>query len=251
MRDFAGHAPARRKNPARQSLTLALLAEMEAASMTDHASTQHPDGAAWGFAPGQRRAPEAADLAQALIQTRQTLLPKRLLAPGPDAAQTRRILAAAAHAPDHHELLPWRFVLVPEGARAALGQAFADALQERDGAAAPEQLAQAREKAARAPLLLLAVARLRDGDEEIAPRERMVSAGCAIQNMLLMAHALGFGASLTSGKALQSGPLRRLFALGEEEQALCFVNIGTPARAKPMRERPAVERYVSVLASER
>ena len=215
--------------------------------MTDHASTQNQAGAAWHLAPGEPRPPEVAELAQALIQTRQTVLPKRLLAPGPDAGQTRRILAAAAHAPDHHELLPWRFVVVPESARAALGQAFADALQERDGAAAPEQLAQAREKAARAPLLLLAVARLRDGDDEIAPRERIISAGCAIQNMLLMAHALGFGGSLTSGKALQSAPLRQLFALGEDEQALCFVNIGTPARAKPIRERPAVERYVSVL----
>jgi len=221
---------------------------METTTMPDHAPTENKaDDAAARLAPGRPRPPEVAELAQALIQTRQTLLPKRLLAPGPDAAQTRRILAAAAHAPDHHELLPWRFVLVPEGARAALGQAFADALRERDGAAEPEQLAQAREKAARAPLLLLAVVRLCDDDDEIAPHERIVSAGCAIGNMLLMAHALGFGASLTSGKALQSAPLRALFALDEREQALCFVNIGTPARAKPIRKRPALEQYVSVL----
>ena len=218
--------------------------------MEDLASTATPADAAathWQLSPGQPRPPEVAELAQALIQTRQTLLPKRLLAPGPDAAQTRQILAAAAHAPDHHELLPWRFILVPEAARGALGEAFAAALRQRDAAAAPEQIAQAREKAARAPLLLLAVARLRDADGEIAPHERIVSAGCAIQNMLLMAHALGFGASLTSGKALQSAPLRALFGLGEHEQALCFVNVGTPGRAKPIRARPEVERFCSVL----
>jgi nitroreductase len=202
------------------------------------------------LALGGPRFPEVTELAQALIHTRQTLLPKRLCAPGPGAVQMRQILAAAAHAPDHHELLPWRFILVPEEKRAALGNAFAAALQARDDDATPEQIEQAREKAARAPVLLLAVARLRDEDDSIAPHERIVSAGCAIQNMLLMAHALGFGAALTSGQALQSAPLRALFELSEHEQALCFVNIGTPARAKPIRARPAVERYGRILGQE-
>lgn len=209
------------------------------------------DPSAARLAPGQPRPPEVVELAQALIHTRQTLLPKRLRAPGPDAAQTRQILAAAAQAPDHHQLLPWRFILVPDAARAALGEAFAAALQARDATATPEQLAQAREKAGRAPLLLLAVVRLRDADADIPPHERIVSAGCALQNMLLMAHALGFGAALTSGKALQSAPLRALFGLGADEQALCFVNVGTPERAKPIRARPLPEKFSSVLSLQR
>lgn len=187
------------------------------------------------------------ELAQALIQTRQTILPKRLGEPGPDAAQTQAILAAAAHAPDHHELLPWRFVIVPGTARARLGDAFAAALLGRDAQATPQQLEQARAKAFRAPLLLLAVVRLRDTDDGIEPHERIASAGCALQNMLLMAHALGFGAALTSGKALGSAPLRRLFGLTEDEQALCFVNVGSVARARPVRTRPRVAQYVSTL----
>ena len=95
---------------------------------------------------------------------------------------------------------------------------------------------------------LLAVARLRDDDADIPPHERIVSAGCAIQNLLLMAHALGFGAALTSGKALASAPLRALFGLGEHEQALCFISVGTVTRAKPARERPQPSQYVSTLA---
>ena len=67
---------------------------------------------------GALRPAEVAELAQALIQTRQSTLPKRLAGPGPDAAQTQTMLAAAASAPDHHELLPWRFVVVPEAAGA-------------------------------------------------------------------------------------------------------------------------------------
>lgn len=196
---------------------------------------------------GALRPAEVAELAQALIQTRQSTLPKRLAGPGPDAAQTQTILGAAASAPDHHELLPWRFVVVPEAARAALADAFAAALLQRDAAATPQQQAQAREKAFRAPLLLLAVVRLRDDDAEIEPHERIVSAGCALQNVLLMAHALGFGGALTSGKALASAPLRRLFDLHDDEQALCFVNIGTVAKPKRARARPQAAQYVSVL----
>ena len=213
---------------------------------TDAAAAHAP--AAGSPAPDRPHPAGVLELAGALIHGRQTILPRRLGEPGPDAAQTAAILAAAAHAPDHHELLPWRFVLVPAGARPRLADAFAAALTARDAAATPEQIAQAREKAFRAPLLLLAVVRLRDHDAGIAPHERIVSAGCAIQNLLLMAHAHGFGSALTSGKALQSAPLRALFGLHADEQALCFISIGSVRRPKPMRARPQVAQYVSTLA---
>ena len=213
--------------------------------MEDPASTAKP--ADNPPALGHPRPPEVVELANALIHTRQTILPKRLAEPGPDAAQLQAILGAAASAPDHHELLPWRFVLVPAGARDRLAEVFATALVERDASATPQQVAQAREKAYRSPLLLLAVVRLRDDDAEIEPHERIVSAGCAVQNMLLMAHAQGFGGALTSGKALQSAPLRTLFGLKPDEQALCFVNIGTVVKARPVRLRPQAAQYVSTL----
>ena len=213
--------------------------------MEDPASTAKP--ADNPPALGHPRPPEVVELANALIHTRQTILPKRLAEPGPDAAQLQAILGAAASAPDHHELLPWRFVLVPAGARDRLAEVFATALLERDASATPQQVAQAREKAYRSPLLLLAVVRLRDDDAEIEPHERIVSAGCAVQNMLLMAHAQGFGGALTSGKALQSAPLRTLFGPQPDEQALCFVNIGTVVKARPVRLRPQAAQYVSTL----
>lgn len=188
-----------------------------------------------------------AEWAEALIATRQSVLPRALVAPGPDAAQTEAILAAAAHAPDHHGLTPWRFVVVPAEARAALGEAFAAALIERDPAATLAQQAEARRKAFNAPLVMLAVVRLRDDDMAVPPHERIVSAGCALQNMLLMAHALGWAASLTGGKALASTPLRRLFDLSDDEQALCFLSVGRASRHEAGRVRPTTAQYVSQL----
>jgi nitroreductase len=208
------------------------------------------------MAPGRDALPppnppaEPGDWAQwalALLQHRQTILPKRLFDPGPDDTQLELIFRAASTAPDHGEIVPWRFVVIPAAARARLSQVFADALLERDPAAAPEQVAQAREKAFRGPVLMLAVVRTGSPDEEIPPLERVLSAGCAIQNMLLMATAMGFASSLTSGKALQSPGLRALFSLQNDEQAVCFVSLGTANRSKSARQRPEPSRYVSFL----
>ena len=141
---------------------------------------------------------EIPSLLASLLQSRQTILPRRLGLPGPDAEQLSQILDAAAHAPDHGQLLPWRFVVVPDGERSALGRAFSEALMERDSSALPEQLQQAYEKALRAPLLLLLVVEDARGDAEIGLLERVLSAGCAVQNMLLMATADRKGTRLNS-----------------------------------------------------
>jgi nitroreductase len=193
---------------------------------------------------------ELTAMVEALMQTRRTILPKRLSAPGPDTDQLALILGAAASAPDHGQLLPWRFVLVPADARAQLAEVFGAALLARDSAATAEQLAQARDKAQRAPLLLLAIVDGVRGDPDIDLFERIVSAGCAVQNLLLMATALGFGSALTSGKALKCDGLRRLFGLCQGEHALCFVNIGTVQARKGQRLRPVAADYVSTLMAD-
>lgn len=190
-----------------------------------------------------------AELASELIRARQTVLPKRLLSPGPNPAQLGNILEAAAAAPDHGKLTPWRFVVVPTAARVRLARVFEAALLARDASSTPEQLAQASEKSYRAPLLMLAIAQTHEGDSGIDATERLVSAGCAIQNMLLMATALGFGSALTSGKALGSQALAQLFELQPGERALCFISIGTVCNRRPLPPRPALSAYVSELSA--
>lgn len=182
-----------------------------------------------------------------LITTRQTILPKRLVDPGPSAAQVNDLFKAAAAAPDHGTMTPWRFVLVPPSRRADLADVFAQALRERDALATDNQIAQAREKAFRAPFLALAVARLGDDDSCIEPLERMVSVGAAVQNILLCAHGMGFGSSLTSGQAMRVPALRQLFQLDEGEQAICFVNVGTVSQRRPARLRPEPATFVTSL----
>lgn len=181
------------------------------------------------------------------ITTRQNISPRRLVEPGPDEDQVRLMFVAAAAAPDHGEIRPWRFVLVPPDKRVLLADVFAQALIERDAGATAEQIDKAREKAFRAPFLALAIARLGPCEPDIDPLERMVSLGAAIQNFLLCAHSLGFGSGLTSGQALRSTPLRQLFQMSDGEQAVCCINVGTVSKRKPTRLRPDIGSFVRSL----
>lgn len=187
------------------------------------------------------------EFAQVLIGSRQNVSPKRLLAPGPSAIEIERLLSAAAAAPDHGSLTPWRFVIVPPDKRALLGEAFALALTDRDPGAASDQIESAREKARRAPFLMLAIVRLGPDDSGIPEAERMVSLGCALQNILLAAHAMGFGAGLTGGQAMSSEHIRSLFRLAVGEQPICCINVGTVSKRKPQRARPGPWEFTSTL----
>ncbi len=180
-----------------------------------------------------------------LIEERQNFTPRRLVEPGPSPQQLEALFAAAAAAPDHGELGPWRFVLIPPERRGRLGEVFRAALLERDASANAAQQADACEKAQRAPCLLLAIVELARADEPIPDVERIVSLGCAIQNMLLVAQAMGFGSGLSSGQALRSVVLREAFGLREHEQAVCFVSFGTASQRRPSRRRRSPAQIVS------
>lgn len=223
---------------------------MNVASAIDQAATV-------GQAPPPHRAIAdgfdrgAFAMAQILITSRQNVSPKRLIAPGPSAEQLDDLLALAAAAPDHGLLQPWRFIVVPVAQRHRLAEVFALALIDRDPGATLEQIEAAREKAHRAPLLLVAIACLGEREPNSPTLERMVSMGAAIQNLLLGAHALGYGAGLTSGQAMSSPRLHSLCGMGAAEVPVCCVNIGTVAKRKAFaRVRPMPYDLVSVLPEE-
>ena len=197
-------------------------------------SSESPDATDW------------ADVVAEVIHARRTVLPKRLVEPGPSPEQWAALLQAAAAAPDHDQVQPWRLIRIESAQRAALGDLFAQALRERDPKASPEQLEQAREKAWRAPCLMLMVVDSGKGSPAIDLNERVLSAGCAVQNLLLLATAMGLGSALTSGKALKSPVLRQGLQLRETEHAICFVSLGTVSQHKPGKPRPDSASLVSV-----
>jgi len=191
---------------------------------------------------------ETEEFTTALIVSRRNMSPRHLVEPGPDAEQLATLFSLAAAAPDHGLLTPWRFIVVRADQRHRLAEAFALALIDRDPGATLEQIESAREKAHRAPLLLVAIACLGPREPDTPELERMVSMGAAIQNLLLGAHAMGYGAGLTSGQAMSSPRLHALLGLADGEAPVCCVNIGTATKRKvSLRSRPLPEAILSTL----
>jgi nitroreductase len=188
--------------------------------------------------------PDLAALTLALITSRHSVSPKRLVAPGPDATQLQAMVEAAGCAPDHELLRPWRLVRIAPEQRAALADVFEQSLLERLPDAGDSARTQAREKAFRAPELLLAIARLAPVHEDVPEAERHIALGAALQNLLLAAHGMGYAAMLTSGHALRTAHFARSFKLGAGEQAACFVSIGTPTAVK-RRTRPSAHELMA------
>ncbi len=192
---------------------------------------------------------DVADLVLEAITSRHSVSPKILDAPGPSDEQLLRMIEAASCAPDHGLLRPWRFVTFPARSRAALARLFEAALLERKPNADEEDRRRARDKAARAPMLVGVIVRLdgaeaKAGDpnrERVIPDDQYASAGAALQNILLMAHAMGFGARATSGRAVRTQAFRSALKLKDNEQFLCFVAMGTPKGPGKVKARPEPE----------
>ncbi len=176
--------------------------------------------------------PETADddlasLVQTLIGSRYSVAPKRLLSPGPNPEQLLQMVHAAACAPDHRALRPWRLIRIADHQRDALADLFEACSAERGPPPSAADLAKSREKAYRAPTLLLAVLKTTPDDPEVPLTERAVTLGAALMGLLLTAHGQGFGAMLTSGRAVRAPRFARAMGLADDEQAVCFVSIGT------------------------
>jgi nitroreductase len=159
----------------------------------------------------------------------------RLSDPAPTDDQLRTILSAAANAPDHGRLRPWRFLAVRGSARAKLGQVFADALSRR----APDSTAQAieaeRKKAERAPLVVVVSAELQS-HPKVPNIEQIIAVGAATQNILLAAHALGFGAFWRTGAAAYDDFVKDQLSMPAAQPIVGFVYVGTLATPLPERK---------------
>ena len=187
---------------------------------------------------------DLAGLVLALIGSRHSVAPKRLSAPGPDAAQLLQMIEAAACAPDHRALRPWRLIRIADHQREALADLFEACSREREPQANLADLQRSRDKAYRAPTLLLAVLRATPDDPEVTEVERAVTLGAALMSLLLAAHGLGFGAMLTSGRAVRSVRFAQALALTPGEQAVCFVSIGSAPAAARRRDRATAQDFL-------
>lgn len=192
------------------------------------------------------RAPSAFNLpapgAIDLLLTRRSGSAKAMTGPGPSEDELRTILTAAARAPDHGKLFPWRFILFEGDARARFGEVLAECLPEAE--ATPERQAMERGRFLRAPLVVGVVSRVREGIP-IPVWEQELSAGAVCQTMLVAATAMGFVANwLTEWYAFSAKIAERL-GLKEGERIAGFIYIGKAAQPLEERVRPEIDKITT------
>ncbi|WP_310384123.1 nitroreductase [Roseateles sp.] len=171
---------------------------------------------------------------QALL-SRYSVGPKHLTEPGPSLADLHLMVEAALRAPDHAELLPFRFKLVRAEARTRMAELFAAA-----GRAAGKDEAGAAidaERALRAPVTVAVLARIDLGHPLVPAHEQWACVGGALTNFLNAAHLLGYGGKMLSGAKVRDAAVMAAFC-GPGETLLGWIALGTPLRraAGPSRK---------------
>jgi nitroreductase len=170
----------------------------------------------------------------------------RLTEPVPGRADLTRILQAAVRAPDHGHMSPWRFLIIEKEARERLANAVAEARRARDPLATVEALEAARQKIRRAPMIILAACAAQIDHPKIPEIEQVLAVGAAVQNLLLAAHALGYGAVWKTGPAAYDPRVKAALGLQATDHIIAMVHIGTPLTVGPIRP-PKLEGIVSYL----
>jgi nitroreductase len=158
--------------------------------------------------------------------------------PAPAGAALETILESASRAPDHGRLRPWRFILIESARRAAFGELLADQARRARPSSTPEALERERQKAFRAPLIIV-VAAIPNPEAKIPAIEQVLAAGAAAQNIMLAAFAQGFNAMWKTGDAAYDETVKRAFGLEPKDSIVGFLYLGTDAGEPPALARPS------------
>ena len=164
----------------------------------------------------------------------------KLGAPAPSAEAVEAMLEAAARAPDHGRLQPWRLILIEGDARRSFGEILAESLARRNPLAGEPVLAREREKALRAPLIIVVTTRC-DRSGNIPIVEQIISAGCAAHGLMLAAFAQGLGAFWRTGEAAYDEAVKGALGVGSDDLIIGFIYVGTDTGGAPSRSRPVVQ----------
>jgi nitroreductase len=164
--------------------------------------------------------------------------------PGPTSAELDAILEAAAAAPDHGKLVPFRLVVVPDDQRPAYAAASLAAFR----AAVPDAdeigLKKAIGKAEQPPTVVALIARVDTRHPKIVASDQWLTVGCALQNLWLAAESLGFGCGVSSGRLMDTAEMRTAFGTGDGEAIVSIISIGTPKERMAPRPKPALDSLV-------
>ncbi|OAN46975.1 nitroreductase [Chloroflexus islandicus] len=178
--------------------------------------------------PAPQRDANSAQQLLNMIATRRSFALNDI-APDPiDLANVALMLEAANWAPSHGQTEPWRFAVYSGEARQTLSDAFGAAyrlLNPDQPAGSPGEASQ-RNRVWQAPVWIAIGMRPNPKRPEW---EELIATGCAVQNLHLMASALGLAGKWTSGACAIHPHVAEIVGFAPDTRLLGFFYTGQPA----------------------
>lgn len=190
--------------------------------------------------------------------------------PVPDA-DIRKIIEAGCQAPSAHNAQPWSFIVIKNG---QVLRQMADAVRAMVDRMLPfaENERQAQRLAAyksnyyvffeNAPAVIVVLIEDHDPSTErllkkmgykeadvrrLRPLPDLQSVSAAVQNILLAAHAMGYGTCWMTGPLVAQEEFGRILGYGREKYAAALIPIGRPDENPPARTRRPLDEIIKVI----
>jgi nitroreductase len=158
----------------------------------------------------------------------------------PPRALIEKLLAAAAQAPNHYRVRPWRFIVLTGDSRKQLGDVFAASQLDRKPDLPPEALDKTRALPLRAPVVI-AVGVEKPSEEKVSEIENIAAVAAACQNLLLAAHAEGLAVMWRTGEWARDPKAKEFLGLAADQHLLAYLYIGYPEFVAEAQARPSFE----------
>ena len=150
----------------------------------------------------------------------------------PSRGQIERLLEAATHAPNHHKVQPWKFIVLAGSAREELGMVMAESLlnrlEETSSEKAQAMLNKERNKLMRSPVVIVVAAEM-PHQPNVLEIENIEATAAAVQNMLLAGEEMGLACMWRTGDAAYDARVKQWLGLAPQEHIVSFLYVGFPA----------------------
>lgn len=151
----------------------------------------------------------------------------KLAEPGPTQAQIETIIEAGRQAPDHGRLRPWRFTVITGALRESFADAVAQARRARLPQMTDDQWVSERDKVRRSPAIVVVGCAVQRDNPKVPEIEQIVAVGAAVENMVLAAHAMGYGFMWKTGPAAYDAGVKAVVGLKADDHIVAVLHLGT------------------------
>lgn len=155
-------------------------------------------------------------------------------------AAIEKLLSAAAQAPNHYKVRPWRFVVLTGNGLDKLGDVFAASFADRFPDSPAEAFAKTRALPHRAPLII-AVGVDKPSEPKVSEIENVAAVAAACQNILLAAEAEGLAVKWRTGEWATDLKVKEFLGFAPDQHVIAFLYIGYPESVAEQPPRPSFE----------